>query len=83
MDNLTQYDGVDELLLDALLDQLRLEGNVIELTRFKRRELADDGLPASDLKRAIRLAGERRLIMRFSNCGVPCIAFVQESEVAA
>ncbi len=70
----------DEMLVTSLLEILRIEGQLI-LDKFTRAELAREGLPAADLRRAINIAGSRRRIRTFAQNGVPCVALA-ESEAA-
>jgi hypothetical protein len=68
------------MIVSSLLEVLRIEGQ-LKLDKFTRSELARAGLPASDLRRAVNLAGARQRVRTFAQNGVPCIALA-ESERA-
>ncbi len=76
-----QADEYDEMLVTSLLEILRIEDQ-LTLDKFTRSELAREGLPAADLRRAINIAGSRQRIRTFAQNGVPCVALA-ESERAA
>jgi hypothetical protein len=73
-----KLDSYSKILLDILLDELRLGGGKLHLTRFRRLELKRAGISSQDLKRAINIAGECGLIKIAANIdGAPVIVLLK------
>jgi hypothetical protein len=77
MKKMPQHNAYDELILGMLLFWLRLDGGTLTLDRYRRLLMARDGLSATDLKRAVNIAGKRQLITVDSSDGVPLIKCVE------